>query len=193
MLPLFQCFIEISHFHVPFLWYCHICLPSIIILLTPLCILLICIIAIHPKYWISQYQIGSHVVNLKVTDRKLPIHLLNPFVLRVCWWSISGKKHFWEIFEEKMLIRTLPTTLFQIFCVIILKSPSYYQEYHRSRWQNLEKFLSMNGLKSVIGAEVSQTKWAVFIKVLEICIMYNEKIPYEKCLCSYFLLVSNFF
>ena len=54
----------------------------------------------------------------------------------------------------------------------------------------------MNGLKSVIGVEVSHIKWAVFIKVvtvLEICIMYNEKIPYEKCLCSYFLLVSNFF
>ena len=49
---------------------------------------------------------------------------LDPFRLAAAktafWYNLSGEGITGEIFEEGMLIRTLPTTLLQIFCKIIL-------------------------------------------------------------------------
>ena len=38
------------------------------------------------------------------------------------WWNLAGKRTCRKIFEGEMLIRTLSTTLLQIFCKIILNS-----------------------------------------------------------------------
>ena len=36
------------------------------------------------------------------------------------WWNIAGKSKVGKVFDGEMLIRTLPITLLQIFCQIIL-------------------------------------------------------------------------
>ena len=47
------------------------------------------------------------------------------------------------------MIRTLPTTLLQIFCKIISQFKSYCQKYHRSRRRFLDEALSINGLTRI--------------------------------------------
>ena len=57
------------------------------------------------------------------------------------WGNLSRESIAWKIFEGEMLIRTLPTTLLQIFCKVILISKVYPQNYHISQtdniWRNL--------------------------------------------------------
>ena len=77
-----------------------------------------------PGVWSS--PVWASPLNIHLTCHKWAPgqQALNPLMLAAAktawqfWWNLSSKSVFGKIFEGEMLIRTLPTTLLQIFCKI---------------------------------------------------------------------------
>ena len=63
-------------------------------------------------------------ISAKIVRLLLATIIINPLILTTSKSSlmISMKRHSWETFEEGMSLRTLPTTLLQIFRKIIFNS-----------------------------------------------------------------------
>ena len=51
-------------------------------------------------------------------------------------WNLLGKSIIKKIFDGEIVIRTLPTTLLQIFCKIIVISKFIFKNPDNSRWRN---------------------------------------------------------
>ena len=101
---------------------------------------------------------------IKIASLFLAAMSINPLMLttaktvRQCWWNLARKNINWKTFEGEMLIRTLPTTLLQIFCKIILNF-KVIVKIIRNRWWFLEELSCIDGLMCPLMLTVAKTAW----------------------------------
>ena len=84
---------------------------------------------------------------------KQPDNFGNIFQVEVQVGKYFQKNKHRMIFDGVMIMGTLPTSLLQMFCLIILNSEAIVRMYYRSRGQFQEEALSINGPIAITGQE----------------------------------------